>query len=84
VNGKPAKITVFGRPDCHLCDEAVQMIHAVEAEGILLALEVIDIESDDELMKRYLERIPVVTLEGDVVSELVFDPASLRARLGIT
>jgi glutaredoxin len=76
-------VTVFGRPDCHLCEEALDQIRAIAEGGTGFDLEVIDIESDDDLMKRHLERIPVVEVEGEVVSELVFDPALLRARLGI-
>ena len=33
-------------------------------------LREIDIESDDELHARYLERIPVVEVDGEVVAEL--------------
>jgi glutaredoxin len=82
VSGGPARVTVYSRPDCHLCEEALDRIHGIAAEGNAFELEVIDIERDDDLMKMYLERIPVVMVGAEVVSELVFDPASLRARLG--
>jgi len=84
VSGEPVRVTVYSRPGCHLCDEALVRIHAIAAEGAEFELEVIDIEHDDDLMKRYLERIPVVKAGSEVVSELVFDPSLLRARLGIT
>lgn len=84
MSGGPARVTVYSRPGCHLCDEALDQIHAIAAEGAEFELEVIDIEHDDDLMKRYLERIPVVKAGNEVVSELVFDPSLLRARLGIT
>jgi hypothetical protein len=44
-------------------------------------LREIDIEADDELHARYLERIPVVEVDGDQVSELILDADALRARL---
>jgi hypothetical protein len=44
-------------------------------------LEVVDIDSEDELLLRYLERIPVVEVDGVEVSELVFEPAGLLAAL---
>jgi glutaredoxin len=83
VSGGPIRVTVYSRPGCHLCDEALERILGIAAEGPAFEVEVIDIEGDDDLMKRYLERIPVVEAGGQVVSELVFDPAPLRARLGI-
>lgn len=72
------EVLLYGRPDCHLCDEVREEIGRLAAErGWNLALREIDIESDDELFKRYLERIPVVVVGGDVVSELLLDAAAL-------
>lgn len=78
------KVVIYGRPECHLCDQAFEQIDAITAgiEGV--EIESINIEADDDLMRRYLERIPVVKIEGETLSELVFDPAPLRVRLGIT
>ena len=83
MSGSRARVTVYSRPGCHLCDESLELIRGIDPMGLAFDLEVIDIESDDELMKRYLERIPVVEVRGEVVSELVFDLEPLRARLGI-
>jgi len=77
------KIVVYGRPDCHLCDEALDEIAAIVSEAEGVEVESVDIERDDGLMRAYLERIPVVVADGETVSELVFDPGPLRSRLGI-
>jgi glutaredoxin len=77
------KVTVYGRPECHLCDQALEQIEPILGERPGSVLEVVDIEADDRLLKLYLERIPVVEAGGQVVSELVFDPAGLRAALGL-
>jgi glutaredoxin len=74
-------VIVYSRPGCHLCEEAVEKIVALHAEGYRFALHEIDIESDDLLLRRYLERIPVVEVDGIVASELVLDEAGLRSRL---
>ena len=74
-------LTVYSRPDCHLCQEALEAIRALRAEGYRFELREIDIESDERLLRRYLERIPVVLLDDEVVSELILDPAALRASL---
>ena len=41
----------------------------------------VDIEADDELLRRYLERIPVVALEGEELFDYFVDEVALRARL---
>jgi hypothetical protein len=53
----------------------------LRGEGLRFELEEIDIESDEALHRRYLERIPVVTVDGELVSELILDRDALRARL---
>jgi hypothetical protein len=74
-------VILYGREDCHLCDEARAVIAELLAEAPDLELTEVDIDSDEELLKRYLERIPVVELDGRIVGELVPDPAALRAAL---
>lgn len=75
-------VRLYGRPDCHLCDEARERLHELRAGGLDFELEEVDIETDDELHSRFLERIPVVEIGGEVVSELFLDEDGLRARLG--
>jgi hypothetical protein len=74
-------VRLYGRPDCHLCDEARAGLQGLLADGVAFELEEVDIESDDELMKRFLERIPVIELDGAIVSELFLDADALRAKL---
>jgi hypothetical protein len=75
------KVRLYARSDCHLCDEARAGLESLQADGVVFELEEIDIESDDQLLSRYLERIPVIELEGEVVGELWLDSDGLRARL---
>jgi hypothetical protein len=75
------EVVVYSRPGCHLCEEAIETIVALHEEGYRFALHEIDIESDELLLRRHLERIPVVEVDGKVVSELVLDGAELRAML---
>jgi glutathione S-transferase len=76
-----ADVLVYSRPDCHLCEEAIAALLALHAKGYRFELHEVDIESDDLLLRRHLERIPVVEVEGIVASELVFDEGAVRARL---
>ena len=81
--GRPlmADVVVYSRPGCHLCEEALAKIVALHEEGYRFGLHEVDIESNDLLFRRHLEKIPVVEVDGIVVSELVLDEAGLRARL---
>lgn len=76
-----ADVVVYSRPGCHLCEEALERIVALHDEGYRFALHEVDIESNDLLLRRYLERIPVVEVDGIEVSELVLDRAAVKARL---
>jgi glutaredoxin len=70
--GSPV-VTLYGRDGCHLCEEARRSIVALDAELGGIELREVDIEADDRLLASYLERIPVVELDGREVSELEFD-----------
>ena len=74
-------MTLYGRDGCHLCDDAREAILALAAQLGEIELREIDIESDDRLLATYLERIPVVELDGREVSELEFDPDALAREL---
>jgi glutaredoxin len=74
-------VTVYTRDGCHLCEEALERIAAMRREWPAFELREVDIESDELLLRRMLERIPVVEVDGDVVSELILDATALRARL---
>jgi glutaredoxin len=76
------RVTLYGRPDCHLCDEAREALAGLRSQGLEFDLTEVDVERDDALLRSYLERIPVVEVEGEVVSELVFDADAFRTALG--
>jgi len=73
-------VTLYTRPGCHLCDDARAAILRVR-ERADFSLAEIDIESDDALHRAYLERIPVVELDGEELFEHFVDEAALAARL---
>ena len=70
------RLVMYSRRGCHLCDEA---------RAVLLRIgepfDEIDIDSDDELFKRYLERIPVVVLDGEELYDFFVDEQDLRRRV---
>jgi hypothetical protein len=76
-DGVAPEVVLYGRPDCHLCDQARAAILGFEG----IELREVDIESDDELFAAMLERIPVVEVGGRIVSELEFDRDAFSASL---
>ena len=74
-------ITLYTRPGCHLCEEAREAILAQREELPPFELNEVNIERDDGLLTRFLERIPVVAVDGEVVSELELNLDLLRASL---
>ena len=71
-------VTLYSRPGCHLCDEARAAILELAGGDRAIALREIDIDTDDRLLAAYLERIPVIEVDGVEVSELVPDRDALR------
>ena len=79
--GDLTEVILYTRTGCHLCDEARDAILALRDEGLGIALREVDIERDARLRAELGERIPVVEVAGEIVSELVLDVRSLRSRL---
>jgi len=71
------RLVLYGREGCHLCDDARAVL-----ERVGHPFEEVDIESDHDLLRRYLERIPVVALDGEELYDFFVDEQDLRARVG--
>jgi glutaredoxin len=61
------KITIYSKPDCHLCDVAKDVIECCR-EKVGFSLEVIDISRNPELFERYCNDIPVILLNGKEIA----------------
>ena len=73
-------VTVYGRPGCHLCEDAVAELQPILADTGA-RLQQIDIEQDDALLKAHLERIPVILVDGVEICTFFVDDAAVRAAL---
>ncbi|WP_061961073.1 glutaredoxin family protein [Demequina flava] len=62
----PARVILYSRPGCHLCDEARETIAAVCGKR-RTTWEEVDISADAALTSQYGEQIPVVTVDGETV-----------------
>lgn len=73
-------VTLYSRPGCHLCDDAREAVERVRAQAPF-DLHEIDIERDDVLHARYLERVPVVAVDGEEVFDYFVDETALLRRI---
>jgi glutaredoxin len=74
------RVTLYGKPGCHLCDEARAAVRRVRADQAF-DLEEVDISLDPVLHRRYGERIPVLALDGEELFDYFVDEPVLRERL---
>jgi hypothetical protein len=74
-------LTVYSRPECHLCQEAIAVLRPLSQE-LDFELLVCDIDTDERLQRAYFERIPVGVLDGQELFCYFVDERILRRRLG--
>jgi predicted thioredoxin/glutaredoxin len=79
-------LTLIGKPDCHLCEVASEVVDAVIAEMPDAAAEQIEIETasiadDPALYELWWEKIPVVLIDGDLHAHWRVSPERLRTAL---
>ncbi len=72
-------VIVYTRAGCHLCELALEELRGLERPD--LEIETVDIEADEALLVRYLERIPVVALDGVELYDFHVDTGDLLHRL---
>jgi glutaredoxin len=75
-----AEVTVYSRPDCHLCAEAIATLRRLQRE-LDFGLTELDIDADEQLQRAYFERVPVIALDGEELSDYFVDEGALRERL---
>jgi glutaredoxin len=73
-------VTLYSRPGCHLCEEARAALERARRRAPF-EIDEINIEADDVLHARYLERIPVVVLDGEELFEYFVHEESLIRRI---
>jgi len=71
------RLTLYGKPECCLCDEARAAVAAVR-DTTPFELDEVDISLDPVLHRRYGELIPVLEVDGEVAFELGVDAVALE------
>jgi glutaredoxin len=76
-----ARVTLYGKPGCHLCDDAREVIARVCAD-LGTTYDEVDITTDADLQRRFGEQIPVTFVDGVQHDFWRVDEHRLRAALG--
>ncbi len=82
-----AYLTLIGKPECHLCDDARDVIDSVVAtmtdhpDAPEIILEERSILDDSKLKELYVEDIPVLLINGRVHNYWRIDPVRLRTAI---
>lgn len=80
MSDPPARITLFGKPGCHLCDDARVVIERVAAD-LGVGFAEIDITGDPALQQKWWDQIPVTLVDGVQHDFWRVDEARLRKAL---
>ncbi|MDQ1112441.1 putative thioredoxin/glutaredoxin [Microbacterium testaceum] len=79
-------LTLIGKPDCHLCDVAEQIVETVVGElperaADRVTIEQASIADDAALYDKWWEKIPVVLIDGELHAHWRVSADRLRAAL---
>jgi glutaredoxin len=74
-------VTLYTRVGCHLCEEAERVLREQRA-ATPFRLELVDVDRDPELARRYGVRVPVVAVDGVELFEYEVPVDLLQAELG--
>jgi glutaredoxin len=77
----PVEVTVYGAPDCSLCDDAKAVLEPAAAR-LGFRLSSVDITGDPELEARHRTSIPVVEIDGERAFVYHVSPSILERRIG--
>jgi glutaredoxin len=75
-----ARVTLIGRPGCHLCEDAREVVERVTTD-LGIGFTELSIDDDSELRAKYAEEIPVVLVDGRQHTFWRVDEARLRKAL---
>ena len=76
-----SRLTIVHRRECDLCDEMVAEVRALGGTLTLPPLEIVDVDGEPELLRRYGLNVPVLLLDGTLVCKHRLDAAELRRLL---
>lgn len=80
IRAEPVKLTVYSRNYCHLCDEMISGLRLLQA-GCHFEIDIVDVDSDPELERRYGEKVPVLAYGDTEICHYRLEPAVISEYL---
>ncbi|MQA04412.1 MAG: glutaredoxin family protein [Streptosporangiales bacterium] len=80
ADGDQPRVSLLGKPECHLCDDARTVVAEVCAE-LGVAWEERDLSTDQDALTKWWDKIPVTLVDGEVHNYWRVDPDRLRRAL---
>jgi len=74
------RLTLMSRPGCHLCEEMRREVDAL-LSGEAHEWDVVDVDSDPDLARRYGDEIPVLFVNGRLFAKIRVPRLSSKFRL---
>jgi glutaredoxin len=81
MSDEQAKLTVYGRHDCHLCEEMIAALRSMQGR-FRFDLQIVDVDGDPEIARRYGEDVPVLTHGERELCRHYLDRAAVTEFLG--
>jgi glutaredoxin len=76
----PIAVTLYGRPGCSLCTQAEAMLARI-SKRIPLTVRTVNIDDDDELLRRFLFEVPVIEAAGEIIASAPVSEGKLEDAL---
>jgi predicted thioredoxin/glutaredoxin len=76
----PLRFVVYSRSECGLCEELLRRLAALPGAG-RFPVDVVDVDSDPLIRRRYGHKVPVLLFAGDLVCHGRLDPAEVDKAL---
>jgi len=75
--------TLYSRSYCHLCEDMLAALDALQGQGQRFTVDVIDVDADPALVERFDELVPVLYGDpaGDELCHYFLDEAAVRRYL---
>ncbi len=80
------KFTLYSRSYCHLCDDMLDALHAMQDDATRFEVAVVDVDADEALVARFDELVPVLfgDLDKPELCHYFLDQAAVRAYVSAT
>jgi hypothetical protein len=80
-----ARFTLYSRSYCHLCEDMLSALYALQADSLHFEVEVVDVDADPALVARFDELVPVLfgELDQPELCHYFLDEAALRRYLAL-